>query len=353
MEPLGRAQVPAKGWSCSFDEAMELLKKWYDDSQKPFFKKKDLEKISNQLNRLYNTQRRNTTQKQLISVRGLSKSTILYEVRTGQVITEEEHKQEWEMQQPKLRYLCYDQITSLVEDGDMALVEAFFPLQIDHLALKRAIDTKLPVLPDYVQNTVPVDEFLQGALETWKIHMNGKSLSPFSSLSLLTKSRNASGSMEFGLGGSQITMRSAIQHSLMISLKESLEEKTNQNINCYSQDPRDTAIDNRDLGQYGCEVSEDPQALLQIDNDCILFSCCPSLPLKEITVDFGRPAMLIWDRVNMGAYGEWSPRSNPNSHRVLNMIENEYDCHEFWDLHKKEAAPFGSHLTIYIRRQAE
>ncbi|OQE02832.1 hypothetical protein PENVUL_c038G00200 [Penicillium vulpinum] len=307
---------------------MELLKKWYDDSQKPFFKKKDLEKISNQLNRLYNTQRRNTTQKQLISVRGLSKSTILYEVRTGQVITEEEHKQEWEMQQPKLRYLCYDQITSLVEDGDMALVEAFFPLQIDHLALKRAIDTKLPVLPDYVQNTVPVDEFLQVI-------------------------GSASGSMEFGLGGSQITMRSAIQHSLMISLKESLEEKTNQNINCYSQDPRDTAIDNRDLGQYGCEVSEDPQALLQIDNDCILFSCCPSLPLKEITVDFGRPAMLIWDRVNMGAYGEWSPRSNPNSHRVLNMIENEYDCHEFWDLHKKEAAPFGSHLTIYIRRQAE
>ena len=45
---------------------------------------------------------------------------------------------------------------------------------------------------------------------------------------------------------------------------------------------------------------------------------------------------------------------NPNSTRVQNMIKNEYDCHEFWDLpNNVGTAPFRSDLVAYIRRQVE
>lgn len=46
-----------------------------------------------------------------------------------------------------------------------------------------------------------------------------------------------------------------------------------------------------------------------------------------------------------------SPSHNPNTPRVLRMIENEYDCYEFWDYHKVAVAPFRSDLAVYIRRQ--
>jgi hypothetical protein len=110
--------------------------------------------------------------------------------------------------------------------------------------------------------------------------------------------------MEFG-PDEQCTMRSGMQHSIMITIKESIEEMTEQQIKCYFQDPLYTAVDQWALAQHGCEVLEDPQALLEIDDNCILFSCCPALPLKEITVDFARPAMIVWDRVDCHRNREW------------------------------------------------
>lgn len=48
-----------------------------------------------------------------------------------------------------------------------------------------------------------------------------------------------------------------------------------------------------------------------------------------------------------------SPRHNPNSARVMNMVEDEYDLYLFWDLHDTVLAPFKSELVVYIRREVE
>ncbi|KAJ5365176.1 hypothetical protein N7517_008062 [Penicillium concentricum] len=344
---------PIEDWPCTVRKATDLLKAWYD-SDKPFFTKKDLKSVSNQLNRRYNTRRQNNSQKQLITVKGLSGSNLSYEVLTGQVLTGKGYNQEWEIQRPKIRYLCYEQLTSSVESGRIGLEEAFFPLQIEHFMLKRASDTKLPVLSDCIENPVPVDEFLQSTLKSWKQSpewVNLEALLKLVATHKITKVVGiASGSMEFGPDDEDCTMRSAVQHSLMISIKESIEEKTDQQIRCYAQDPRYTSADSRALAQYGCEVLEDPQALLEIDDDCVLFSCCPSLPVKEITADFARPAMLVWDSFDNDRGRRCH---NPDSARVLNMIDNEYDYYEFWDMHEFEEAPFTSHLVAYIRRKVE
>ncbi|KAJ5696199.1 hypothetical protein N7536_006611 [Penicillium majusculum] len=231
--------------------AMELLKVWHE-SDKPFFTKKDLQDISNQL--------------------------------TGR-------------QERKLRYSCYGQLVSAVEFRRIELAEVFFPLQIEHFMLARTSDAKQPTSPD----------------------------SPIM----------------------MITHRSAVQHSIMITIRNRIEEITNKKIQCYAQDPCYTAVDTWALAQHGCKVLEDPQALLEIDNDCVLFSCCPDLLLKEITVDFARPAILIWDRV---VPGKILGRHNPNIDRVRNMIENEYDCYEFWGIHGAGRGPFMANLVVYVRR---
>lgn len=73
---------------------MELLKAWHE-SDRPFFTKKDLQDVSNQLNRRYST-RRKSDSKQLVSVKGLSGTKIYYEVITGQVLSGAENE-EWEV----------------------------------------------------------------------------------------------------------------------------------------------------------------------------------------------------------------------------------------------------------------
>lgn len=79
---------------CSIERAMELLKAWHE-SDRPFFTKKDLQDVSNQLNRRYST-RRKSNSKQLVSVKGLSGTKIYYEVITGQVLSGAENE-EWEV----------------------------------------------------------------------------------------------------------------------------------------------------------------------------------------------------------------------------------------------------------------
>lgn len=167
--------------------------------------------------------------------------------------------------------------------------------------LVRASDTKLPIFSDYLENSWDVDEYLQSMQVFWKHSPEWKKLKSLLKLLTLHKITKvigiASGSMEFGPDDRDCVYRSAVQHSLMITVKEFIEEMSKEKIKCYAQDPRYTAVDTWALAQQDCEVLEDPKALLDIDDYCILFSCCPALPLKEITVDFARPAMLIWDRV--------------------------------------------------------
>ncbi|CAG8104743.1 unnamed protein product [Penicillium nalgiovense] len=229
---------PLKDWPCSLDRAIELLKTWYDDD-KPFFTKKDLESVSNQMNRWCNGMK--DRQKEMVSVKGLSGSSIYYEVIAGQVILGARQNEDWEMKEPKIRYLCYEQLTDSVKSGDIKLVEAFFPLQIEHFMNVRASDTKLPISTEYIKNPVGVDECLKTTLGCWKQTpewVNLKALLKLVATHKITKVVGiASRSMEFGPGDDDWTFRSAVQHSLMILFKEYIEEITDKKIKCYAQDP--------------------------------------------------------------------------------------------------------------------
>ncbi|KAJ5400246.1 hypothetical protein N7465_010735 [Penicillium sp. CMV-2018d] len=122
----------------------------YRSKARPLFTKKDLQDVSKQVDRRYNT-RRKSDSKQLVSIKGLSGWKIYYEVSTGQLLSGAENK-EWEVQQPKLRYSCYEQLVSAIE----------------HFMLARASDTKQPISPKYAENPVAVDDALKTSLKSRK-----------------------------------------------------------------------------------------------------------------------------------------------------------------------------------------
>lgn len=319
---------------CSMEMAMELLKVWHE-SDKPFFTKKDLQDISNQLTGRY--------ERAIQSDWSLSRASAVQDplrcdpwpgpLRRGEwrvvsgkckllMVSFQGSSDTWPQlihtyqnsQERKLRYSCYGQLVSAVEFRRIELAEVFFPLQIEHFMLARTSDAKQPTSPDSPSTSRTPWPWMRLSKQPWgpgRQPPSFRSYRPFlSSSSTPTKSPRwwVSHLDQYNLVPKvmMITHRSAVQHSIMITIRNRIEEITNKKIQCYAQDPCYTAVDTWALAQHGCKVLEDPQALLEIDNDCVLFSCCPDLLLKEITVDFARPAILIWDRVVPGKIlGRW------------------------------------------------
>lgn len=89
----------------------------------------------------------------------------------------------------------------------------------------------------------------------------------------------------------------AMQHALLLALREWLSQRTQEGLRCYAKDPVYAPVDELVLGSHGVEVIEDPRAWLEMDEASILYTCAPNVPVKEIVADIVRPAVVIWERV--------------------------------------------------------
>lgn len=92
--------------------------------------------------------------------------------------------------------------------------------------------------------------------------------------------------------------RSASQHALLVTMTEWLQERDHkEKVLCYSQDPDYSEVDQKILDEAGIEVIEDPRGWLEVDENSIVLSIAPNVPVKEIITDIARPAVIIWCRV--------------------------------------------------------
>jgi hypothetical protein len=93
--------------------------------------------------------------------------------------------------------------------------------------------------------------------------------------------------------------RSAAQYALLLTIQKLLQEadQIHSKIPCYAQDPVYTDPDKIVLKESGIEVVEDPRGSLEMDDDSIVFSCAPNVPVKQIVTDIARRVILIWCRV--------------------------------------------------------
>ncbi|KAJ5815058.1 hypothetical protein N7474_006835 [Penicillium riverlandense] len=137
---------------------------------------------------------------------------------------------------------------------------------------------------------------------------------------------------------------SAFQHALVLTLREWLHARQ-KSVSCYAQDPAYKAVDKVVLEEHGIEIIDDPRAWLEVDEQSILFSCAPNVPVKEIVADTTRPAAVIWERLDDN---DWDVEgegkfTDPYTPRVRAMLEG-YEMFEFG------ADDHFCSTVIYVRR---
>lgn len=99
--------------------------------------------------------------------------------------------------------------------------------------------------------------------------------------------------------------RSSAQHSLMIMAAKFVEEHTGNSIKCYAQDPAYFDTCKMVLTDRAVEVVEAERGFLLVDENTIVVSISPNVPVRQIVADLGRPAMMMWNQISEPEVREW------------------------------------------------
>ncbi|KAJ5177755.1 uncharacterized protein N7500_000454 [Penicillium coprophilum] len=85
------------------------------------------------------------------------------------------------------------------------------------------------------------------------------------------------------------------QHALLITLKDWLKKKDpGKELSCYIQDVLNTSADKDFLAKFGFEVVDDPAGWSKVDEQSVVLSIAPDVPIKQIIAENARPAIVIW-----------------------------------------------------------
>lgn len=79
-------------------------------------------------------------------------------------------------------------------------------------------------------------------------------------------------------------------------LKDLLTQLGHGPIQCYAQAPVYTEADKQVLAHEGITVLDDPKGFLELDEQTAVFSVGPQVPVRQITADLTRPAMMVWQQ---------------------------------------------------------
>jgi hypothetical protein len=95
--------------------------------------------------------------------------------------------------------------------------------------------------------------------------------------------------------------RTVMQHAMALTILDILQRrrpgKQQPDIRCFVQDPSYTDTDEEILGGAGVTVVQDPRGFLEVDDQTVVVSISPDIPIRQIIADIARPAVLIWDKV--------------------------------------------------------
>ncbi|KAJ5782415.1 hypothetical protein N7457_004189 [Penicillium paradoxum] len=215
------------------------------------------------------------------------------------------------------------------------------PISLMHVTYRRDSENKKIIPPRVARDREVVRTTFQTKTQEWSESAACERLKTI--LSSSAKNHGIDKVIGFALGTMSIQYYSkdgspfaesgwgpASQHALLLTMKEWLQERDReQKVPCYSQDPAFTEVDRQILDEVGVEVIEDPRGWLEVDEQSMILSVGPDVPVKEIIADIARPAVIIWDRVGWDdglEPGHWL--SDPDSSRIRAMLEG-YELHEF------------------------
>jgi hypothetical protein len=92
------------------------------------------------------------------------------------------------------------------------------------------------------------------------------------------------------------------RHAVAVSIAKAFTNYTRAKgkaITLYAQDPAYTDNDKNLLREIGFEPvpGYGARGFGLIDDETVVFSCCPTAPVKQIVADLARPVAMIWERV--------------------------------------------------------
>lgn len=183
------------------------------------------------------------------------------------------------------------------------------PVFVCHEGYRMNPKTNEVLLPAPTLDAEFVIKTFQDSVQEWKESQACKKLQSF--LSASAKNHEINKTFGFALGGisrkwlekdgslrTRDLRRSASQHGLLLTLKEWLQERDGiEEVPCCAQDPCYNSMDKQILGEAGIELIDDPRAWLEVDEQSMMISVAPNVPVKEIIADIARPAVIIWCRV--------------------------------------------------------
>jgi hypothetical protein len=116
-------------------------------------------------------------------------------------------------------------------------------------------------------------------------------------------------SIDFGGKDARATIRnshSIHQHALILTLRDIIlrrgsSTKKAADLQCFAQDPVNCDVDKQVLEAAGITVLEDPRGFLEVDDESVVLSFAPNIPVRQIVADIARPAVLVWDHVKSEA----------------------------------------------------
>ncbi|KAM7201685.1 hypothetical protein V8F33_003234 [Rhypophila sp. PSN 637] len=161
----------------------------------------------------------------------------------------------------------------------------------------------------------------------------------------------------FGCGSlsedSKLSNRPPIfQHTFMLTLRDLLQQKQGVTVQVVAQDPAYNVRHKDALSVVGIKAVDDPDGWLEVDDETIVFTVFPSVPVRQIIADIARPAAMIWRRVaRLETYS--SSLLDKASPRVEGMVRDYYREVDFTKVvNMKPPGLFDPITTLYVRKES-
>ncbi|KAK3986382.1 hypothetical protein QBC44DRAFT_311374 [Cladorrhinum sp. PSN332] len=88
------------------------------------------------------------------------------------------------------------------------------------------------------------------------------------------------------------------QHALILFVRDYFAERQKSEVQCFSQEPGYWGADFEMLqdAAVGIKVLEDPWGFIEVDDETVVLSFAPNVPVRQIVADLARPALMFWNR---------------------------------------------------------
>lgn len=125
--------------------------------------------------------------------------------------------------------------------------------------------------------------------------------------------------------------RAATQHAAALTMAKILKEKTGNEIKLIAQEPEYDADTIRILKKEGFEIVTGFGALAftMVDENTLVFTTAPNIPVKQVVTDLANPAIMIWDvaRPLEEDNDIWNLKTREIMDPARNVIIGRYDSY--------------------------